>query len=527
MKSKNTRRSFIGSTSAWLGVGIPGLASLASLSANEGEALNVALNVEIAPLVRLIENTPREKSVAMMIGELRKGTTRNQFVAAMFLASARIKVSPHHVFMIYDALRLSNAMKPGDQLLPLFWALDTLYYRREEGDRYRPVKIRNTPSELRATQELRESMDRFDGEAAASAIVALSRSTSPKAAMSELSKYAGRDDSFIGHRAIALVNCWRVLETIGWQHAEPIFQFVVRQLNEGGNRHRQHEHNWDRSTARFAEVPVGWESNRTDPARTLELFEVMRLEDEASACETAFKMLLTGKVQAGSIWDAVYLLGADFMIRYPESRDIGTTPLHTNTSANSLRFVFDECTDLNIRMYTLLAAVAWATKFYGAERKTREGRAWLRDLKITDLTIREVGAQPEEVVAEIFTLQPKRRHDESQQEILTGREGTREDQDKVAELTFSYAHKHPDHSHYFQAARLLTSMKSTQDAHDLKFPAAIFENYGQVNPKWRPHLIAASSHYMHGTRMPDNPAVSEAKMLLETSSRQPAPKHSK
>jgi hypothetical protein len=117
-------------------------------------------------------------------------------------------------------------------------------------------------------------------------------------------------------------------------------------------------------------------------------------------------------------------------------------------------------------------------------------------------------------VAEIFDLQPKRRHDISQKEILTGREGAREDQDKVARLTFAYALKHPDHQHYFQAARLLTSMKSTQDAHDVKFPAAIFENYSQVNPKWRPHLLAASSHYMHGTRMPDNPAVSEAKKLL-------------
>lgn len=87
-------------------------------------------------------------------------------------------------------------------------------------------------------------------------------------------------------------------------------------------------------------------------------------------------------------------------------------------------------------------------------------------------------------------------------------------QDKVAELAFSYATKHADHRHYIQAARLLTSMKSTQDAHDVKFPAAIFENYDRVNSKWRPHMIAASSHYMHGTKMADNPAVRHAKELL-------------
>lgn len=515
MNSKTTRRSFIGSASACLGAGIPDLGNLGCLCAIEREPLNVTLNSEIAPLVRLIENTPRERSVAMMIDELKKGTSRNQFVAAMFLASARINVSPHHVFMIYASLRLSNEMEPANQFLPLFWALDTLYYGRRDGDRFPPVKVSKSVSDTQAIQGLHAAMDNFDVEKAESAVVALARSTNPKAAMSELWKYAGRDDSFIGHRAIALVNSWRVLETIGWQHAEPMFQFVVRQLNDGENRHRQHESNWHRSSARFNEIPVGWESAQTDPILTLELFEVMRTEEEGAACEAAFKMLATGKVKAGSIWDAIYLLGADFMIRYPQSQDIGTTPLHTNTSANALRFAFDECGDLRIRMYTLLAAVAWATKFYQAERMTPEGRTWMRDMKITDLPIHEVGDREEEAVAEIFALQPKRRHDERQKEILTGREGAREEQDKVGELAFAYANKFPDHSQYFQTARLLTSMKSTQDAHDVKFPAAIFENYGQVNPKWRPHLIAASSHYMHGTQMPDNPAVREAKSLLE------------
>ena len=514
MNSRTTRRSFIGTAGAWLGIGIPNLGKFAHLSADEGESLNVTLSPEIAPLVQLIENTPREKSVAMMIGELRKGTTRNQFVAAMFLASARMNVSPHHVFMIYASLRLSNEMESENQLLPLFWALNTLSYGREEGSRFQPVKILKTVSENQSTRALCDAMDRFDSETAESALVTLARSTSPQAAMRELWKYAGRDDSFIGHRAIALVNSWRVLETIGWQHAEPIFQFVVRQLNEGENRHLQHEANWDRSSLRIAEIPDGWASGRTDPAPALELFELMRLEGEATACETAFKMLSSGKVTAGSIWDAIYLLGADFMIRYPQSQDIGTTPLHTNTSANALRFAFDECGDSNIRMYTLLAAVAWATKFYQAERKTSEGRPWLRDLKITDLPVREFDERPEDVVAEIFALQPKRRHDESQKEILTGREGVREDQDKIAELAFTYATKYSDHSPYFQAARLLTSLKSTQDAHDVKFPAALFENYGLANPKWRPHLIAASTHYMHGTQMQDNPAVLEAKTLL-------------
>lgn len=180
MNSKLTRRSAICSTTAWLAVGVPGLSRLAHLRADDADTLNVSLNPEILPLVQLIENTPREKSVAMMIGELRRGTTK-------------------------------------------------------------PVKINKSQSIEHAVRDLRDAMDNFQSDAAESAIVALSRSTNPKKAMSELWRYAGRDDSFIGHRAIALINSWRVLESIGWQHAEPMFQFVVRQLNEGENRHLQHE----------------------------------------------------------------------------------------------------------------------------------------------------------------------------------------------------------------------------------------------------------------------------------------------
>ncbi len=512
--TKRTRRMFIGSSSAWLGVGgMVGLSNFSRLNADDGQSLDVSMSSDIAPLVRLIETTSREKSVPMMISELRKGATKNQFVAAMFLAAARMKVSPHHVYMINSALRLSNDMERETQLLPLFWALDTLQYGREDGNRYPPVKIL-TLSQSQATRDLRDAMDQFVTEKAESAIVSLSRSSSPKAAMSELWRYAGRDDGFIGHRAIALVNSWRVLEAIGWQHAEPMFQFVVRELNADQNQHNQHSVNWERAHRRLDEVPIGWESKESNPASTLELFEVMRSENDAAGCEAAFKMLSTGKVKAGSIWDAVFLLGADFMIRYPMSEYIGTTPLHTNTSANSLRFAYDECLDPNIRLYTLLAAVAWATKFYAAERMTKEGKPWLRDLKVTNLPINEVNATPEEIVKEIFAMQPKRRHDESQKEILVGREGSREVQDKIAELAFAYASKYTDHGHYKNAARLFTSMKSTQDVHDVKFPVAIFENHDLVNPRWRPHLIAASSHYMHGTQMNDNPAVRTAKELL-------------
>lgn len=509
MNSNQSRRSFLGSATS-LGVG--GLASLTNLTwacADDEKPLSVKMDAAIAPLVKLIENTPREKAVAMMVEQLGKGVTVNQFVAAMFLASARMKVSPHHVYMIFAALRMSTKVDAEYKLLPLFWALDTLQYNRKEGDRFPAPDLSRATSAEKATAELHDAMDHFDAKKAESALISLSRSTTPKAALAQLWRYTGRDDSFIGHRAIAMTNSWRVLDTIGWEHAEPLFQFVAREMNAGGHRHAQHKANHERSLL-VGDLPGGWAGTTKDRVATLELFEVMRAGDDAKACEAAFKMLQGGKVQAGSIWDAAFLIGAEFLLRIYNADDMGTTPVHTNTTTNALRYAFDHCGDPKTQLYTILAAVAWATGFYGEQVKGK----WFRDLKLTTIEPVEVGSDAKETVAQIFAAQKNRKYDVTQKEILVGREGTRKEMDQVARLAFCYATKHKDHSAFLQMARFLTSVKSTQDAHDMKFPAAMFENYDLIDPQWRPHLLAASTHYLHGSKMIDNPGVQRAKEAL-------------
>jgi len=73
----------------------------------------VRLSPEIEPLVRLIEETPREKCFEMMAGQLRRGCSYRQFLGALFLAGIR-NVNPqppgfkfHCVFVIHSAHQLS------------------------------------------------------------------------------------------------------------------------------------------------------------------------------------------------------------------------------------------------------------------------------------------------------------------------------------------------------------------------------------------------------------------------------------
>ena len=42
----------------------------------------------------------------------------------------------------------------------------------------------------------------------------------------------------------------------------------------------------------------------------------------------------------------------------------------------------------------------------------------------------------------------------------------------------------------------------------------LFENYRYVSPQWKPNLLAASVHVLHGKEMEDSQIVSQARERL-------------
>jgi len=71
--------------------------------------------------------------------------------------------------------------------------------------------------------------------------------------------------------------------------------------------------------------------------------------------------------------------------------------------------------------------------------------------------------------------------------------------------------------HHCWAPKKLICLKSTREVHGFKFPVAVFENYEHVSPEWKPNLLAASVHHLHGTQMDDAPTVAEAREELRRS----------
>ena len=70
-------------------------------------------------------------------------------------------------------------------------------------------------------------MEAWDYPAADAAVSALCRGSGAAETMEPLWRMAVRDQRNIGHKAIFAAQSWRTLQTIGWEHAEPVVRSLV------------------------------------------------------------------------------------------------------------------------------------------------------------------------------------------------------------------------------------------------------------------------------------------------------------
>src|SRR5439155_2328316 len=145
------------------------------------------------------------------------------------------------------------------------------------------------------------------------------------------------------------------------------------------------------------------------------------------ACQSVFEQLRQGTVQAGDVWDAVFLTTAELLARHRWCGPAGLSG-HSITCTNALHFAFRTVTVADTQLYVLLEAVEWTTTFLRSEREQDE----LRDLRITEIA--EVDAPPtvSETVEEVFGMLPPRR-------FFDFSRSPRAIQDRAMQLTYSMA----------------------------------------------------------------------------------------
>src|SRR3989449_2152016 len=245
MQDKATRRQFLkaaGMSGAALSVGNLGfLEKVPPVSAQEARVTPalVKLDAGIEPLVRLIEETPQADLLEQVAQRIHQGTTYQQVVAALFLAGIR-NVAPRpsvgfkfHAVMVVNAAHLESLASPdSDRWLPIFWALDQFknsqaMEQHDSGWRMTPVDENSVPPAYKAKEAFIEAMDSWDEKKADAAVAGLVRSAGANEIYELFYRYGARDFRSIGHKAIFVGHSWRMLQFIGWQHAEPVLRSLA------------------------------------------------------------------------------------------------------------------------------------------------------------------------------------------------------------------------------------------------------------------------------------------------------------
>ncbi len=506
MSPRTNRRSLLQagmSATAMLGLGgSQFLGALPRVSADESQVdpKRVQLDPSIEPLVRLIEETPRDRLVEEVATRIRGGLSYSEVLAALLLAGVR-NVEPrpsvgfkfHAVLVVNSAHIASLSSPPEHRWLPIFWALD--YFKSAAADQVRqgpwtmpPVDESRVPPAHKARQAFIEAMENWDEEAADAAVAGLARTAGTQEIFELFFRYGGRDFRSIGHKAIFVSNCWRTLACIGWQHAEPILRSLAYALlmHEGSNP-AQRDGDPDRPFRRNQEL-VGtirkpWRGGSLDRSGTETLLSTLRAGSSDDACDQVVELLNAG-VGPQSIWDALLVGSGELLMRQS-----AIVALHAVTTTNALRFAFQTTGDDETRRLILLQNAAFLPLF----REGMKSRGQVRDVTIGRLQERD--ADEPVKLDEIFDKLSRR-------------------PDDAAAATLAFLKQEGNARQMMDAARVLI-FKKGNNAHDYKFSSAVLEDYDHVSPGWRDTFLAANVYKLRGSQERDNRLVERIQSALQ------------
>lgn len=499
------RRTFLkhgaaGSLATLGGLGL--LGSLPAVSAAETALPQqaVRLHPEIEPLVRLLEETPRERLLEEVAARVKRGLPYRNVLAALLLAGVR-NVQPRpigfkfHAVLVVNSAHLASLASPdSDRWLPIFWALDQFKSSQArdvaEGDwTMGPVEEPRVPDSRHARRAFIEAMDRWDEAAADAAVVGLARTAGAHEIFELLLRYGVRDFRELGHKAIYIANSFRTLEVIGWQHAEPVLRSLAYALlDRVGDKVNPADADlpadrpFRRNLPRLGEIPDGWPDGRADPLATRELLAALRRGSAEDASQSALKLLGRG-VAPQSLFDACFTNAGEQLMQAP-----GIRSLHANTFTNAVHYAFQRSRDPETRKLLLLQNAAFLPLF--------RGNAADKGLRLDEL-------EP---------LSPEQPAAGAMDEIFAAVSG---DRLAAARKVLGWLKDNPDPAPFAAAARRLIFLKG-RDSHDYKFSSAVLEDYLHLQPPWRDRFLAASVFNLRGTGESDSDLPQRIRAALAT-----------
>ena len=491
---------------ALLGLGDLGfLSRLRPVSADEAtlDPKVVRLQPEIEPLVRLLEETPRERLLEEVAARMQKGPSYRDVLAALLLAGVR-NVQPRpsvglkfHAVLVVNSAHLASLGSPDtDRWLPIFWALD--YFKSSQAQDVREGNWTMGPVDESAVPPARKAREAFidgdgrlgrgggrrgrrrpgphgRGQRGLRAVLPLRRPRLPRRSATRRSTWpiaGGRSSASAGSTPSRSCGRWPT----------PCC------MHEGGNpaqRDDPADRPWQRNQERAARIKEDWTAGKPDAAASADLLATLRTGSDDDACEQVVELLNRG-VAPQSVWDALFDGAGELLLRQP-----GIVSLHAVTSTNALHFAYQASGDDQTRRLLLLQNAAFLTLF----REAMGGRGKVGDARIDQLEpIATVGGRHRG---------PSRRS--SPRRAATGR--------PPPARRWPTCRPGTTREPLIDAARRLVFLKGN-DAHDYKFSSAVLEDYYHASPAWRERYLASSLLLLPGSADRDNDLVRRTRAAL-------------
>ncbi len=453
----------------------------------------VRFRPEIEPLVKLLEDTPRDRVLEEVAGRIKSGTTYREVLTALLLAGVR-NIQPRpvgfkfHAVLVVNSAHLAAQNSPdSDRWLPIFWALDQFKSSQardvQEGNwTMAPVDEKGVPAAEKARERFEAAMDRWDEPKADGAVAGLARTAGAQEMFDLFARYGARDFRDIGHKAIYVSNSWRTLQNIGWQHAEPVLRSLAYALLEhGGENPADNQYEADLPGRKNGEllktIRGDWRSGEVKKEATAEMLAVLREGNWGDASQKVVE-LLNRKMAPQSVWDALFQHAGEMLMRRP-----GIVSLHACTATNAMHYAHRQTFNDETRRFLLLQNAAFLTMF-------RQRGGVKEGVSIESFEAAEGTPALEEIFAAIT-----------------------EDKMKAARLSLAHLREAKDPRPFIDAAQRLIYLKGT-GSHDYKFSSAVLEDYYNISPVMRDRFLAASTFWLQGSGKNDSGLVTRTRAAL-------------
>lgn len=503
----NKRRTFLktaglaGATLSFAEFGF--LRRLPSVSAAESKLPSdaVAFSPDIEPLVRLLEDTPREQVIETFAAKVLSGTSYREVLTALLLAGVRnIQPRPSvgfkfHAVLVVNSAHLASLNSPdSDRWLPIFWALD--YFKSsqssdvKEGDwTMTAVDEAKIPPAHRAQQAFVDAMDAWDVEAADTAVVALCRTAPAAVVFDLLAHYGCRDYRSIGHKTIYVANAYRTLQCIGWQYSEPVLRSLAYALlNHDGQPNPSTadlapDAAWRVTQEKLSTIGSDWNDGNLDSGATRSLLDTLRTASPSEAVNATAELIASG-IAPQSINDALFLSAGEMLGQQP-----GIVSLHAATTTNAIQYAFRTAYRDQTRQELLLQNAAFIPYFRESMRSRGDiGSGQIDVAKESEVV--QNGPSVDEIFATVSADRPRASAEMQNYLASGGRPET-----------------------LIHAARRLVFLKGN-DAHDYKFSSAVLEDFYAVSPQFRNAYLASAAYLLPGSKDRDNGLVARVRDAL-------------